>query len=514
MAIAKGSKSKVVVAEEAVFGIIPTGVKASKTLTQSGQPSDAETVTVGGKTYRFKNAIAAINDVLIDSTAALTLTNLYNAINAGAGAGTKYFTGTTANANVTATNPTATTLIATAILYGTSGNSIAIAETATNYVWAGGAVFLSGGTSYKTRTIGFVSETLDENINKVTSGEIRGNRQVPNIRGGNITTGGGFSNDFCIPKSLVFLKHLLAATVTPVAYDVPVLANGSLTRGQYFYTTANNVYLVVLGGTYTGGASGPDDAGGAAGALTTTGGCTFQFISTFATGVSQYVLVGGTDFSTGGLDIEKQLKGGSTDMYVAFRGCRIDSLDLTISQENITQAAWGFVGLNSVANSVSNFNEAAVAQTVTGEALTGFQAFVGFGTGQTGRPVREGSLRITNNIDASVFVLGSRYRREVPEGQRDVTGRLTVYFEDRTEYDDFKNETVVDLELSFANHGEFLLISLPETKITGSGTPKISGQGIVTADYEISAFNDTGANDITATAYCSGASGLTLQNIA
>lgn len=71
-------------------------------------PADGTTVTVGltglTKVYRFKNTLAAINDVKI-TTADLTATMLSfkKAINLDGVAGTDYFTGTAANAYVSAT---------------------------------------------------------------------------------------------------------------------------------------------------------------------------------------------------------------------------------------------------------------------------------------------------------------------------------------------------------------------------------------------------------------------------
>ena len=62
--------------------------------------SDDDTVTIGGTAYRFKNTIAQINDVHIETEIVDTLQNLVHAINATGTAGTDYFTGTTANINI------------------------------------------------------------------------------------------------------------------------------------------------------------------------------------------------------------------------------------------------------------------------------------------------------------------------------------------------------------------------------------------------------------------------------
>ena len=64
----------------------------------SQNAANDETIVVLGKTYTFKTSINNSNDgeVLVDSSGAQSYTNLVNAMNLGAGSGTKYSTATTA----------------------------------------------------------------------------------------------------------------------------------------------------------------------------------------------------------------------------------------------------------------------------------------------------------------------------------------------------------------------------------------------------------------------------------
>ena len=126
-------------------------IAATGILTMTTQPANLDTVTVGTKNgstaavYTFKTAITTAFDVLIDATAQATLTNLLNAINAGTGAGTKYGTGTTSNYNVSASALPAGQIQVTALISGTSGNSIATTKTGTAASWGG--TTLSGGVN-------------------------------------------------------------------------------------------------------------------------------------------------------------------------------------------------------------------------------------------------------------------------------------------------------------------------------------------------------------------------------
>src|SRR5208282_3117680 len=98
----------------------------------AGTPPSAaagDTVTVGGQTYTFVNALSTTPtayQVLVESTDAASLTNLANAVNGGTGLGATYSTGTVANTNVTAAAGTTAaglnTLTFTSAVKGLSGN--------------------------------------------------------------------------------------------------------------------------------------------------------------------------------------------------------------------------------------------------------------------------------------------------------------------------------------------------------------------------------------------------------
>lgn len=135
-------------------------IPASSILTLNAQPAANDTVTVGTKAgpaaavYTFKAALTAAYQVLIDTTLQGTLQNLYNAINAGPGAGTKYGTGTAANLDVTASQLPAGQMAVTANTAGTAGNAVATSVSLTNGGgWTGatlaGGVNIPGPSDFK-----------------------------------------------------------------------------------------------------------------------------------------------------------------------------------------------------------------------------------------------------------------------------------------------------------------------------------------------------------------------------
>lgn len=135
-------------------GVIVPGVHASQTLTSDAtNPSNDETLTIGANTYTFKDTLTgAANEIKIGASASVTLDNIKAAVNAGAGAGTTYGTGTTANASVRAHTKTATTILFVAKTPGVASNTVATTETSAHLSF--GAATLEGGVDGDTVTVG------------------------------------------------------------------------------------------------------------------------------------------------------------------------------------------------------------------------------------------------------------------------------------------------------------------------------------------------------------------------
>lgn len=119
---------------------------AAQTLTLTGNAVADETVTIGARVYTWKAAAVAANQVKVGSDAADSILNLIAAVNAGAGAGTLYGTGTLPHELGTLAGGAGTTAIFTASNFGTAGNGIATTDTMTNATW--GNTTTLGGVSY------------------------------------------------------------------------------------------------------------------------------------------------------------------------------------------------------------------------------------------------------------------------------------------------------------------------------------------------------------------------------
>ena len=147
---------------------------ATATITNLTNPAVLHSITVGAKTYLFRGSVVNPNDVLRGATAVISLDNLISAINATpSGAGSLYGTGTTANAQVTASAQAAGVTTLTAIALGTSGNSIALTQSNTDYTLSGAT--LSDGTSNGITSIKvgpiYSTATLVTNLTNPSNGD-------------------------------------------------------------------------------------------------------------------------------------------------------------------------------------------------------------------------------------------------------------------------------------------------------------------------------------------------------
>ncbi len=140
-------------AANALVAVVPTApVKAAGTWTNdTSQPANGSTVTIGTKVYTFQTTLTDVDGhVKIGASATASTTNLFNAINGSGGTiGTDYATSTIPHTQVVATNPTATTVVATALVAGSLYNAVATTSSTSpnsHGTW-GGLVLASGANN-------------------------------------------------------------------------------------------------------------------------------------------------------------------------------------------------------------------------------------------------------------------------------------------------------------------------------------------------------------------------------
>lgn len=97
--------------------------------------SDAETVTIGTRVYRFKDTMAQIDDIKRGADADATLANFLLAINATGVEGTNYYAGTTVNTQVSASASAADITAHKVRLTGKAAGTVAVSDDSATLTW-------------------------------------------------------------------------------------------------------------------------------------------------------------------------------------------------------------------------------------------------------------------------------------------------------------------------------------------------------------------------------------------
>lgn len=269
---------------------------AAVTGTFTGQPTAGQTITIAGQVYTARASLTApttANEFVIGGDVDTTINNLVAAIMKGDGGGTVYGSDTVANAAVTAANGAGDTIVLTAKVKGTGGNSIAVAETLGNFTFAGSATNLSGGTDtsasdFTTLATAVINATeAFVNASRISANEIliNENRPQPNplacvetLSGANngwaaaaMFGGAGMPSDipdlcittrvasaaevalatlhtvFIFPVAAVVVQVRVTSTGAPYAFDGNVVISGNrvtLSGGSNALATTHTVTLL------------------------------------------------------------------------------------------------------------------------------------------------------------------------------------------------------------------------------------------------------------------------------
>lgn len=206
-----------------------TEATASGTVTLTANPAVNDTVTIGGQTYRFVSTLSIPNDVFIGAANTNTAANLDAAIRAGAGGGTTYANGTTANTSVTSSVSTNVVTI-TAKGPGVYGNSITFTSSSANAVLSNGGL-LTGGVEPVAGEVLIGASAATALVN------------LGNAIGQ--STGKGTTWSSATPKNLDVTVGTVTATTVPITAAQASVNNAA--------TTKVAVTLSWTGGTLAGG---------------------------------------------------------------------------------------------------------------------------------------------------------------------------------------------------------------------------------------------------------------------
>lgn len=177
--------------------------------------------------------------------------------------------------------------------------------------------------------------------------------------------------------------------------------------------------------------------------------------------------------------------------YHKYNGCEVNTFAISMTTDAKVSATFGIIGrgldLDTVDPTGSTYN--AVSTT---RVLDSFSGVVKENGVVIGIPT-EISFTLENGIEPR-FVLGSRNTIRPSIGRSNLSGQLTVYFEDETFLEKFLSDADSSLEFTLPDAaGNLYTVIIPKIKYSG-GQPDVSGQGSITLAMPFQAILDTTSN--------------------
>lgn len=178
----------------------------------------------------------------------------------------------------------------------------------------------------------------------------------------------------------------------------------------------------------------------------------------------------------GALPAGLTLEVGYTDIarYHAFAGCRINQMDLQIGPQGFVTGSLDMIGKSAATPSGTSLG---TPTSVEHDPFVHHEA--AFLEGGLAVTLLNYSLSSQNDLDP-VRGIGSRDIVSLSEGRGDLTGSVTVLFENDTYTNKVLNETASSLKCTFTVAGGSLEILLPRIKYFGKASPGIqTDKGVV-----------------------------------
>lgn len=189
-----------------------------------------------------------------------------------------------------------------------------------------------------------------------------------------------------------------------------------------------------------------------------------------------------------GLSIEKGWT--NRNFYFLYKGCRVNSATFEIPTDGIVRCTFNILAREELPALASQ--DATVPYSLTEPFVSHESNFMEGAILSTLGTVAAAKLEVSNNMEADVFTAPSRYRYDIAPMTRDVTGSLTVLFNDITLYAKFKNETPTGLRIRLtAADGKWAQLRMYKAKfMETTPTPVTADAGTIRTEFGFRALYD------------------------
>jgi hypothetical protein len=311
------------------------------------------------------------------------------------------------------------------------------------------------------------------------SEEVRPDYQTGDMRHGLRAVGGDLNGELSLGTYAEFIGAAVRrdfATVPSLAALTNVTANAA---GPHFVRAAGSwitdglrVGMVIRMAGWTAPATANNARNFTIVALTATGITVAESVTAKAAGDSVVVSIPGrVTFvpSAGHINPSFAIEHWAPDAAQSHRflGCKVNSLQIQLPPGDKASIAIGLMGRDRAKAGTQYFT--AASQVTSTPMLAGLQGAL-FVNGVAQALVTNATLQLNGNM-ATVGVVGDNRTPDVFVGRVDVTGQISVLFNDGVFDGYFDDETEVSLVLRLnadtAQAGDFMTITLPRIKLAG-----------------------------------------------
>lgn len=186
-------------------------------------------------------------------------------------------------------------------------------------------------------------------------------------------------------------------------------------------------------------------------------------------------------------------KFGDISEFHRYTGCEVNSLAIEVAPDAIVNMTAGWIG-KGLSIGTAILSGATYPAATTNSPFDSFTGTISEG-GTASGVVTSLSLNIANNLSTQ-FAIGSDETLQPSIGRSNVTGSVSVYFENKTLLEKFLNETESSIVFTLVDvAGNQYAVSLPRVKYN-SGQPDVGGEGSVTLsmDFQALLHSGTGTN--------------------
>jgi hypothetical protein len=166
---------------------------------------------------------------------------------------------------------------------------------------------------------------------------------------------------------------------------------------------------------------------------------------------------------------EETFECGATDQYKRFTGVQVNDMSLSISANSIVTGSFGLMGFGTPSLAQAAIASSTYTAANTNPVLSASNDFASFAmTSVTSPKIQALNLNITNNL-RNQPVVGDIDPVGQGSGRFEVTGSITMYFENNEAYDLFLANTYTDLSFSVGGASTLKYdVSIPNIKFTSA----------------------------------------------